>query len=315
MPLSPEAIADRRRLTRRVVLWRSLAALGAAIAVVAWAGAAGVGDLFAGAGDRVARLDVTGVIVSDDARRKAIEAAAEDGGVKALVLRIESPGGTFVGSDDLHRQLLAFAEKKPVVAVIGDVAASGGYMAALAADRIYASRGSITASVGVIFQSPRVDRLMENVGVDMDVWRSGELKARPSPFEESPAAARAQTQEMIERLYGYFRGMVQSRREIDAQSLAIVSDGRVVTGGRALELGLIDGLGDAAAARDWLQAEKDVSAELPVENITPPPPYERRGIVGRTLAFVAGDVRAAENLALSGLLALWRPLSAGGELR
>ena len=191
MALSSEALADRRRMRRRLIWWRSLAAIAIALAVFAWAGVAGLGGL-ANKGDYVAWLAIDGVIVSDDARRDALQAVAEDEAAKALVLRIDSPGGTFVGSDDLFKSIREVAAEKPVVAVIGDVAASGGYMAAIAADRIYARQGSITASVGVIFQSPRVTGLMDNVGVAMDVWRSGDLKARPSPLEETPPKAASQ---------------------------------------------------------------------------------------------------------------------------
>lgn len=315
MTLPPEAIADRRRLTRRLVIWRSLAAFAAALAIVAWAGVAGLGDIFGQGGARVATLDLKGVIVSDADRRDALKAASEDDDVRALIVRIDSPGGTFVGSDALYRQLRAFGAKKPVVAVINDVAASGGYMAAIAADRIYASRGSITASVGVIFQTPRVDRLMESVGVDLDVWRSGDLKARPSPFEPTPPAAVVQAQAMVDRLFRMFIGMVKDRRRLDAAALAEVSDGRVVTGERAEELGLIDAIGDETAARDWLAAEKDVDDDLPAVDITPKPELERGGLLGHAMAFVLGDDRAADKYALSGLLAVWRPLAPMAELR
>lgn len=315
MTLPPQAIAERLRLTRRVVLWRSLAALAAALAVVAWAGAAGIGDLFASGGERVAVLDVAGVIASDAQRDAAIKQAEEDDDVKALIVRIDSPGGTFVGSDRLHARISAFAAKKPVVAVIGDVAASGGYMAAVASERIYAGRGSITASVGVIFQSPRVNRLMESVGVDMDVWRSGELKALPSPFEAPSPAVRSQAQTMIERMFGLFLDMVSAGRDLTPAALAEVSDGRVVTGVRALELGLIDAIGDEAAARDWLAAEKNVSVDLPISNITPPPPYAREGLVGRAVGWALGEDAGVSTIGLSGILALWRPLSPTVESR
>ncbi|MEQ9121204.1 MAG: signal peptide peptidase SppA [Alphaproteobacteria bacterium] len=315
MAMSPEAIADRRRMTRRLVVWRTVAALAAALAIVAWAGLAGLGDLAGASGDRVAVLEVSGVIGSDRDRADALERVKDDDAIKALVLRIDSPGGTFVGSDDLHRRIRAVAAEKPVVAVINDVAASGGYMAAIAADRIFARRGSITASVGVIFQTPRVSRLLDSVGVDMDVWRSGELKALPSPLEPPPAAAAAQAQAMVDRLFGMFLDMVRERRGLDDAAAAKVADGRVVTGAEALDLGLIDALGDEAAARDWLAEARNVAADLPVEDVTPPPPLERKGMLGQALAYVLGDPAPGAELALSGLLALWSPLAPAGDLR
>jgi len=315
MPLPPEAVAERRRLTRRLVLWRTLAALALMVAVLAWSGVAGLGDLLPGGGDRVAILDIHGVIASDRQRSLAIAALKDDDSVKALMLRIDSPGGTFVGSDDLHRELREIATQKPVVAIINNVAASGGYMAAIAADQIFARRGSITASVGVIFQSPRVSRLMETVGIDMDIWRSGSLKSRPSPFETASEEASQQAQEMVNRLYTMFLDMVKDRRGLTVPAVIEISDGRVVTGQRALELGLIDVLGGEESARAWLADKKSISKDLPTDNITPEPPLERHGLMGRAMTAVLGDRQAGAEFGLSGLLALWHPLASSPSLR
>lgn len=307
MALSSEALADRRRMRRRLIWWRSLAAIATALAVFAWAGVAGLGNL-ASQGDHVAWLAIDGIIVSDDARRDALQAVAEDKSAKALVLRIDSPGGTFVGSDDLFKSIREVAAQKPVVAVIGDVAASGGYMAAIAADQIYAREGSITASVGVIFQSPRVTGLMGNVGVAMDVWRSGDLKARPSPFEETPSKAAEQVQEMVNELFVMFLGMVEKRRTLPPESLTLIRDGRVVTGTSALKLGLIDALGSEREARGWLEVEKQVSVDLPSRDVTPKDKFDGNGWVSTALSWVFGTKKQSNGFLMSGLLALWRPL-------
>lgn len=307
MALSSEALADRRRMRRRLIWWRSLAAVAIALAIFAWAGVAGLGKL-ASKGDHIAWLAIDGVIVSDDARRDALQAVAEDESAKALVLRIDSPGGTFVGSDDLFKSIREVAEEKPVVAVIDDVAASGGYMAAIAADRIYARQGSITASIGVIFQSPRVTGLMDNVGVGLDVWRSGDLKAQPSPLEETPPKASAQAQEMVDELFAMFLDMVETRRTLPPESIALIRDGRVVTGATAVSLGLIDALGAERDARAWLNEEKQVSEDLPTHDITPKDEFEGSGWVSTALSWVFGVERKSDGLLLSGLLALWRPM-------
>ncbi len=307
MALSSEALADRRRMRRRLIWWRSLAAIAIALAVFAWAGVAGLGSL-ASKGDHVALLAIDGVIVSNDARRDALQRVAEDKSAKALVLQIDSPGGTFVGSDDLFKSIREVAAEKPVVAVIGDVAASGGYMAAIAADRIYAREGSITGSVGVIFQSPRVTGLMDNVGVAMDVWRSGDLKARPSPLEETPPKAASQAQEMVDELFVMFLGMVEQRRVLPPERVTLIRDGRVVTGASALKLGLIDALGAERDARAWLEVEKQVSEDLPSFDVTPKGEFEGNGWVSTALSWVFGTKKQSDGLLMSGLLALWRPL-------
>lgn len=307
MAHSSEALADRRRMRRRLIWWRSLAAVAIALAVFAGSGVAGLGGL-ASKGDHVALLAIDGVIGSNDARRDALQRVAEDKSAKALVLQIDSPGGTFVGSDDLFKSIREVAAEKPVVAVIGDVAASGGYMAAIAADRIYAREGSITASVGVIFQSPRVTGLMDNVGVAMDVWRSGDLKARPSPLEETPPKAASHAQEMVDELFVMFLGMVEQRRVLPPESVTLIRDGRVVTGASALKLGLIDALGTERDARAWLEVEKQVSEDLPSFDVTPKDEFEGNGWVSTALSWVFGTKKQSDGLLMSGLLALWRPL-------
>ena len=307
MALSSEALADRRRMRRRLIWWRSLAAVAIALAVFAGSGVAGLGGL-ASKGDHVALLAIDGVIGSNDARRDALQRVAEDKSSKALVLQIDSPGGTFVGSDDLFKSIREVAAEKPVVAVIGDVAASGGYMAAIAADRIYAREGSITASVGVIFQSPRVTGLMDNVGVAMDVLRSGDLKARPSPLEETPPKAASHAQEMVDELFVIFLGMVEQRRALPPESVTLIRDGRVVTGASALKLGLIDALGAERDARAWLEVEKQVSEDLPSFDVTPKDEFEGNGWVSTALSWVFGTKKQSDGLLMSGLLALWRPL-------
>lgn len=314
MALSSDAVADRRRMRRRLTLWRTLAAVSIGLAVVAWGVAAGgssgrgIGGLLSG-GDHVARLNISGVIVSDDARLDALENVAEDESAKALILRIDSPGGTFVGSDDLHKAILAVAENKPVIAVIDDVAASGGYMAALAADRIYARQGSITASIGVIFQSPRVDKLMENIGVSVDVWRSGPLKALPSPMEETPPAAAAHAQAMVDALFVLFLDMAKTRRNLGPEIVATVRDGRVVIGAQALELGLIDALGGERDARAWLALENEISEDLPANDITPKDDEDGSGWVSTAMTWAFGRKAQRNGLALNGLLAVWSPLA------
>lgn len=315
MALTPEVIAERRRLGRRLVFWRSAAALAVALAVVAWFRVAGIVSPWGETGDRVAVLDISGVIIQDRARLDAIKAAGADDRVQALIINIDSPGGTFVGSDDLYRSLRDVAEMKPVVAVINNVAASGGYMAALASERIFARRASITGSVGVLFQAPRVNRLLDNVGVDVDVWRSGALKARPSPLEAPTVAVDAHAQEMVQHLFVMFIDMVKERRSLTPDVVARISDGRVVIGAEAVKLGLIDAIGEISAARDWLATEHDVSDDLPEVDVTPAAAEERQGLLGQALAFALGRDQADAMLAPSGLLVLWRPLASAAQVR
>ena len=181
MPSSEaDLLVDRRRLKRQVSLWR-LAAI--VIALVAILGAAAhLGRPFWGTG-HIGRFSISGVITDDPQRLVALREAAEDRHLAALLVRIDSPGGTVVASEELHRQLRDIAVRIPVVAVLGQTAASGGYMVALGADRIFAREGTITGSIGVLMQTADVSGLLRKLGVSMEQIRSVPLKAVPNPLE------------------------------------------------------------------------------------------------------------------------------------
>jgi len=179
-------------------------------------------------------------------------------------VRINSPGGTVTGSEELYESLRDVAAVKPVVATMGDVAASGGYIAALAADRVFAMGNTITGSVGVIFQAPNVHELMERVGVQMVEIKSGDLKAEPNPFKPVDPEVIAAERVLVEDSFQWFLDLVRERRGIDGDTLAEIGRGGIFTGRMALERGLIDGVGGLDEARAWLRTEHDVAADLPL---------------------------------------------------
>lgn len=300
-----DAYVDRRRLRRQVTLWRTLAALAAIVVIIiaAWRGefAGGVG------GSYVARLDVSGLIVSDAARDRAIDALARDPNVAALIVSIDSPGGTAAGSEALMRRLRALAVHRPVIAVMGEVAASGGYMTALGADRIIARPDTITASVGVIMQSAEVSRLLDRLGITIDTIRSGERKATPSPLEPMTADTRRYLQGIINEMNEAFQTLVRERRGLSDAVAREIADGRIVTGRRALAMGLIDQLGGEAEARIWLES-RGVAANLPVRpvRITREESWWT-SLVRSTVQALTGKTYLLERLTLDGPVALWHP--------
>mgnify|MGYP003649333870 CR=1 FL=1 len=215
-------------------------------------------------GPHVARLAVTGVIIDDPARDALIARLGADGDVRAVILRIDSPGGTTVGSEALYESLRAL--NKPVVAVMGEAAASGGYIAALAADHLVARGNTLTGSIGVIAQYPQISGLMDKLGVEMRIVRSAPLKAAPSPFAPATEAALAVQRDLIADSYAWFRGLVEDRRGLSGPALDAVSDGRVFTGRLALAAGLIDAIGGEEAAVDWLETTAAIGPGLPVRD-------------------------------------------------
>jgi protease IV len=264
-------------------------------------------------GDHVARIEVQGLITGDERQLKLIRDLRDEDKVKALIVRIDSPGGTTVGSEALYEELIAFGAKKPVVAVMDSVAASGGYITALATDRIYARSNTITGSIGVVFSYPEVSKLLDIVGVKMEEVKSGELKAEPSGFKPTPEKARLVMQEMVNDGFGWFKGLVRERRKLDQATVDRLSDGRVYSGRQAVKEKLIDDIGTEIEARAWLENEKKIGAKL--ETITrEPPPRDLRSRLNVSMGEVVLDYlglggfrQKAEAAQLDGLLVLWQP--------
>lgn len=300
MAYDSDYLVDRRRLKRHLTFWRVLA-------VVALAGivAAAVGR-FHGAvgGDVIARIDIDGLIVQDDRRLEVLSDLASDPSVRAVILRIDSPGGTVVGGETLYRTVLELGEKKPVVAVMDGLATSAAYMTAIASDRIFAREGTITGSIGVLMQATEVTRLLDMIGVTAKTFKSGALKAVPNPVEPiTPDVAEA-TQSLIDEMFAMFRDMVLLRRNLAPADASRFSDGRVFTGRQALKAGLVDEIGGEKEAIRWLEAERGVPGGLDVRRV------KVRRDVDDLFGRVEGLARKtilSERLTLDGLISVWHP--------
>jgi protease-4 len=308
MALEPDLLIDRRRLKRGLAFWRAIALLAvlAAVALLAaerWPARSLLGG-------SVARLSISGVIAEDRDRDEALRRAAEDRSVRALIVAIDSPGGTVSGGEALHRALSEVAAKKPVVAVLGGTAASAGYMVALPAQRIFAREATVTGSIGVIMQTVEFAGLLERLGIRAEALTSGALKDQPSPFRPLTPEGRAALDAVVQDLYAQFVAMVAAGRRMDPARVRALADGRVFTGRQALAEGLIDAIGGEQEARAWLAAEKGVPADLPVRELTADP-------TERLLPRLVRETRKAllsEWLNLDGLMALWHPSLAGVAL-
>ncbi|MDP9139045.1 MAG: S49 family peptidase, partial [Pseudomonadota bacterium] len=181
-----QVIVDRRRLRRRLSFWRAGAVVAGVVALLALMVGSGSGILKYY--DHVARVRIDGFISGDEPTLKLFKDLADNERVRAVVMHVDSPGGTTVGAEALYEAVRKVAAKKPVVAVMDTVAASGGYATAVAADHVVARGNTITGSIGVIFQWPDVSKLMDTIGVKVEELKSGELKAEPTPFK--PASER-----------------------------------------------------------------------------------------------------------------------------
>jgi protease-4 len=280
---------------------------------------------FTGVRPYIARVTIEGLIRGDRDRVQAIDRLTRSSLARAVIVHVDSPGGTTAGSEQLYDSLTRLRDKKPVVIVVDSLAASGAYITALAGDHIVAQQTSLVGSIGVLFQYPNFAELLDKIGVKVEGVKSSPLKASPNGFEPTSPEAKAALESIIKDSYAWFKGLVQDRRHLSDSELQTVSDGRVFTGHQAIGLKLVDELGDERAALAWLAKEKNVDAKLPVRD------YELRGrfsdlpflhasvvaLLDATglsaLARRLGDwgmVAEVERFNLDGLLALWHPASA-----
>jgi protease-4 len=305
MALESDLLIDRRKLKRGLAFWRAaavIAVLGAAALIARDSGPAQ--SLL---GSSVARLTVSGVITEDRERDQAIAAIGADRNVRALIVAIDSPGGTVSGGEALHRALSAVAAQKPVVAVMGGTAASAGYMVALPAERIFARQSTVTGSIGVLMQTTEFAGLLESLGIRAEALTSGPLKDQPSPFRPLTEEGRTALNAVIQDLYAQFVAMVAAGRRLDEAQVRPLADGRVFTGRQAVAAGLVDAIGGETEARAWLAAEKGVPANLPVREVA-------RDEADRLIPRLLRDARKAlvsERLSLDGLMAIWHPSLVG----
>ena len=305
MAYDSDYLVDRRRLKRRLTFWRTLAVVAVLAAVLAAFGRFyGFGGFGPVAGDFVARIDVEGVITHDEQRLETIRDLAADDSVRAVILHINSPGGTVVGGETLYRAVLDLGEKKPVIVVMESIATSAAYMTAIAADRIYAREGTLTGSIGVIMQATEVTKLLEMIGVSMRAFKSGPLKAEPSPFEPITPDVAAATQRLIDEMYVMFRDMVLARRNMTLADADRFADGRVFTGRQALRAGLVDGIGGEVEALSWLQREKGLPEDIRVRRVRN---HREVGDLFGKLDSLARKTILSERLTLDGLVSVWHP--------
>jgi protease IV len=205
--------------------------------------------------DNVVLMNINGMIFEDTSRNEALLEIANDDKVKALIVNLNSPGGTVVGGETLYNYLKKVSENKYLVVVMKEQAASGAYMAAVAANHIIAHNGTLTGSIGVLLQSFDVSDLLKKVGVKPVIIKSSKLKAVPSPLEPLDSESELFLSELVGDSFDLFKEIVISNRSLKKENYGAIFDGRVLTGRQALKLGLIDEIGDVEYAKEWLYSK------------------------------------------------------------
>jgi protease-4 len=325
MSLDADTIVDRRRMRRKLTFWRVVAVLLVIAGVAAAVALSRPGGEFAEAsGNYIARLTISGLIRGDEDRVESLDRLGKSR-VRAVIVHVDSPGGTTAGAEQLYQALRRLAAKKPLVVVVDALAASGGYIAAISADHIVSQDTSLVGSIGVLFQYPNFSDLLKTIGVKVEEIKSSPLKAAPNGYEPTSPEARAALEAIVKDSYDWFRGLVKERRRLDDAGLERVADGRVFTGRQGVDLKLVDELGNEQTAVAWLAKEKGIDASLPVRewhlksrlgdlsflHLAAVTVLDAVGLKSLARRFEnSSAVQAVESLNLDGLLALWHP-SAG----
>jgi protease IV len=322
MSLDADAIVDRRRMRRKLTFWRVSALVIALLAVIGTALVLVPGSRLMPPGAYISRIKVQGLIRGNQDRVEALARLGRSR-ARAVIVHIDSPGGTTAGSEQLYDALRELQSKKPMVVVVDGLAASGAYIAALSAEHIVAQETSLVGSIGVLFQYPNFTDVLKTIGIKVEEVKSSPLKAAPNGFEPTSPEARAAIEAVVLDSYDWFKALVKDRRKMDDRLLGQVSDGRVFTGRQAVGLKLVDSLGNEKAALDWLEKEKKVPASTPVRDYSLQPRFGEFSflhVAAWTFEAVGlnviahrieewGAVQAVERLNLDGLLALWHPPS------
>jgi protease-4 len=242
---------------------------------------------------------------------KQVKKFETDDGIKAVVVRIDSPGGAVGPSQEIHDEIEKLADKKPVVCSMGSMAASGGFYIAVACPKIVAAPGTLTGSIGVISQFFNVKGLAERFDVKLDTVKSGKLKDAGNPFRDMTPEDRAYWQSLIDRVHQQFMQAVAEGRDMELEDVRKIADGRVITGAEAKDLGLVDALGNFYDAVDLAKEEANLSGE---PHLVYPPDEKTRfleDLLGGAAGAVADSLRArlardAQTAATPGLYLLAR---------
>lgn len=277
--LDADRLLDRQRLKRQLTGWRVGAIVAGVVALAALVAPAGRGRLGA---THIARVNVSGIITENQKLLDAVGALAKDRSVPAVIVSIDSPGGSVAGGESLRAVLIRLAAAKPVVAVMHGTAASAGYMIALPAARIFARDATLTGSIGVILETGEASGLLAKFGLSATAITSGPLKDQPSFTRPLTPQGHEYLNALVADMYDQFVTMVADARHMDKAAVQTLADGRAYTGRQAQKLGLVDEIGGEIEARSWLARERGVAESVPSEDLKMGTLYERT--VGASLS-------------------------------
>ena len=251
----------------------------------------------------IAKVTIDNIITQDSFRYEKLEELSQNKNTKAVIVFINSPGGTVVGGETLYKSIKSIAQQKPIISVMGEVATSAAYMASLGSNYIFAQEGTITGSVGVLVLSSEFTELAKKIGISTEVIKSGDLKASPSPLEKMTPKAREQMEKIVQEISKNFINLVKKERNLDNNKTELISDGRIFTGQSALQIGLIDSIGNIKEAKEYLKIERNIDM-LPILNMEI---IKKEKMIEKFLSLFTNKINASKLLNLKGLISIWVP--------
>ena len=251
----------------------------------------------------IATISIEGIINDPVDTLNDLENINKSSNAKALLVNINSPGGTFVSSKELYDKIKEISKKIPVVTYMREMATSGGYLVSLGSQKIFSNVGTITGSVGVILQTAEVTEMLKKIGINPIVVKSGDLKATPNPLENVGEKESEYLNNIIKSMQLEFLNILSENRDIENETLRIISDGRIFTGKQAKELNLVDFIGSKNDAINWLKEKAKVPTDIDIIDFSKETKYEKlinMKLFNENFNFLTNNIH-------NGFLAIWDP--------
>lgn len=307
MALTSDSLIERTHLKRQLGFWRIFAIAIAVIFLIILVEKNAKLDSIGGAGASfIARVKIENIIMDDPKQQQFLREIANNDSIKAVIVYLDTPGGSAAGGESIKKLLEQISKKKPVVASMRALCASAGYMISLGADRVYAMDGTLTGSIGVIIQSADFSELAQKIGIKPVVIKSGPYKDILNPSRPITEEERALLQESIDSFYNAFIDMIVKARKLPREAILKVADGRVFSGRQALEYGLIDAIGGEAEALEWLRKERGIDSKLEVKDVESKDKFDK--FLDKLSEYVGiAPPSSLTWLRQHGLVAIWDP--------
>ncbi len=252
--------SETKGYRRRLFFWRTISFITVAIIVYL----SFENKEKSSSNDYIANYNISGLLISADEIIEDLEELKSSNEVNSIIISVDSPGGTTVSAEEIYLKLKEVSLVKPTAIVMRNIATSGAYLLSLGGDVIFSRENTITGSIGVLLQWARVDEALSKLGIEVNEVKSGKLKAEPDFFGEIDEEAQQVTKEIIDETFEWFIRIVKVERNLNPSEIYTISDGRIFTGRQAIELNLVDEIGDKNDAKIWLVENKEIDSNSPI---------------------------------------------------